>query len=55
MKQLVFAILLVAAFGFFAITLRRYIRVVAMGAKDPRPRLDQLGKRLAATFFCPKK
>jgi Fe-S oxidoreductase len=51
MKQLVFAILLMAAFGFFAITLRRYIRVVGMGVKDPRPRLDQLGKRLAVTFI----
>lgn len=46
MKQLIFAALMLAAFGFFAMTIRRYVRVVLMGSADPRPRLDQLGKRL---------
>ena len=50
MKQLVFVVLLLGAFGFFAFTCRRYVRVMLMGGKDPRPRFDQLGKRLLATL-----
>src|SRR5947208_82447 len=46
MKQLIFAALMLAAFGFFAMTIRRYVRVALMGSSDPRPRFDQLGKRL---------
>src|SRR5262245_22430009 len=46
MKQFVFAVLLAAAFGFFAYTVQRYVRVMLRGRKDPRPRFDQLGKRL---------
>jgi Fe-S oxidoreductase len=51
MKQLMFATLMLAAFGFFAYTLRRYIRVLLMGGKDPRPRFDQLAKRLAMVMI----
>src|SRR5215831_18085368 len=46
MKQFIFAVLLAAAFGFFAYTIQRYVRVMMRGRKDPRPRFDQLDKRL---------
>ena len=51
MKQLIFAALLVAAFGLFTFTMRRYVRVLALGAPEPRPRLDQLGRRLWFVFL----
>ena len=58
MKQFVFIALLAAAFGFFAYTIRRYARVALLGRPDPRPRFDQLAKRLAYVliyFFGQKK
>lgn len=58
MKQIVFAALMAVAFGFFAVTIRRYVRVALMGAPDPRPRFDRLHLRLARVlvyFFGQKK
>ena len=46
MKQFVFAALLAIAFGGFTYTMQRYIRVMLRGRADPRPRFDQLAKRL---------
>jgi Fe-S oxidoreductase len=46
MKQFVFAVLLAVAGGVFTYTMQRYIRVLLRGTKDPRPRFDQLAKRL---------
>ncbi|MFH0901470.1 MAG: (Fe-S)-binding protein, partial [Pseudomonadota bacterium] len=46
MKQLVFAALLLFAFGLFARTLTRYVWIAMQGAKEPVPRLDHLGTRL---------
>jgi Fe-S oxidoreductase len=57
MKQLIFAAIVAVAFAAFGWTLVRYIRVMLRGAPDPRPRLDQLPKRLAAflVFFLGQK
>jgi Fe-S oxidoreductase len=58
MKQLIFAALMVLAFGLFIWTAQRYIRVMLRGGADLRPRFDQLGKRLAMIliyFFGQKK
>ena len=58
MKQAILATLMAGAFGFFAYTLRRYTRVALLGAADPRPRFDQLPKRLAMVlvyFFGQKR
>jgi len=46
MSRVVFAILLVAAFGMFAWTLRRFGRMIASGRRDART--DRLGDRLAS-------
>lgn len=51
MKQVVFGALMLAAFSFFAMTLRRYARVAMLGTKDPRPRFDQVMKRLAMVLI----
>ncbi len=50
MKQLIFAVLLVAAIAFFVRTVRRYVRVMLMGGPDPRPRFDRLHLRLLAVL-----
>src|ERR1043166_1020226 len=58
MKQLIFAALLALAIGLFVWTMQRYVRVMLRGTGDPRPRFDQLGKRLLMVlifFFGQKK
>ena len=49
MKQLILSGLLIAAFGFFAWTVRKYVRVMLLGRKDERPRFDQLARRAGVT------
>jgi Fe-S oxidoreductase len=51
MKQLIFAALVLIAFGIFTWTLQRYLRVMMRGTSDPRPRFDQLAKRLAMVLI----
>jgi Fe-S oxidoreductase len=57
MKQLIFAALFIIANGFFVWTMQRYVRVMLMGTADPRPRFDQIGKRIAniLVFFFGQK
>lgn len=58
MTTALFILLLAAAFTFFARTVWLFGRAVAGGAPDPRPRIDQLGARLASVgvyFFGQKK
>jgi Fe-S oxidoreductase len=57
MKQLIFAALLAIATGVFFWTMQRYVRVMLLGGADPRPRFDQLGKRLEniLVFFVGQK
>ncbi len=58
MTQVLFILLLVAALVFFARTTVIFGRAVAVGAADPRPRLDQLPGRLMDVgiyFFGQKK
>ncbi|MCX5742974.1 MAG: (Fe-S)-binding protein [Proteobacteria bacterium] len=58
MTQLLFILLLAASGAFFARTVWLFGRAVAQGAKDPRPRLDQLPGRLMDVgiyFFAQKK
>ncbi|ACY16265.1 (Fe-S)-binding protein [Haliangium ochraceum] len=58
MKTVIFIILLAAAGGFFVRTLSRMTRAAARGTADPRPRMDQLGERVASIlvfFFGQKK
>lgn len=58
MTTLVFVILLATAVTFFARTVWLFGRAVATGRPDPRPRIDQLGARLASVgvyFFGQKK
>jgi Fe-S oxidoreductase len=47
MKQLIFAAVLAIAFAGFGWTMMRYVRVLLRGVPDPRPRFDQIPKRLA--------
>jgi Fe-S oxidoreductase len=51
MSQLIFVVLLAAAFGYFATTMMSMVRAAARGAADPRPRLDQLPMRLASVLI----
>ncbi|MBI4510637.1 MAG: (Fe-S)-binding protein [Deltaproteobacteria bacterium] len=51
MKHLIFTLLCAAAFGLFAHTIRRYVRVMLMGSKDPRPRWDEIPKRVARVII----
>ena len=58
MRQIIFAVLLVAAFGAFARTIWTLVRAAGRGAADPRPRLDQLPARIVSVlvyFFGQKK
>lgn len=58
MNTLIFLAILAASLSFFARTMWLYGRAVAQGAPDPRPRIDQLGARLASVgiyFFGQKK
>ena len=58
MTTLVFVVLLATAVTFFARTVWVFGRAVATGVADPRPRMDQLGARLASVgiyFFAQKK
>jgi Fe-S oxidoreductase len=58
MKSLIFALLLLAAFGLFARTMRFMVGGLLRGRPDARPRFDQLGRRLASVliyFFGQKK
>src|SRR5262249_12696068 len=50
-RELIFAAMMLIALGFFTRTILRYVRVAAMGGKDPRPRLDQIGTRLAMVLI----
>lgn len=57
MRTVIFVVLLAAAGGFFLRTVSRMVRAAARGTKDPRPRLDQLGKRIESVlvFFLGQK
>ena len=58
MRQLVFGAVLALAFAFFGRTIYAMVRAVSRGTPDPRPRLDQLPRRLASVliyFFGQKK
>src|SRR6266705_1316823 len=58
MKRLIFAAVLALAFLGFGWTMVRYIRVMLRGRSDPRPRFDQIPRRLAMVliyFFGQKK
>ncbi len=57
MKQLIFAAIAALAFAGFGWTMVRYIRVLLRGGPDPRPRFDQIPRRLAAflVFFLGQK
>ncbi|HEX3477530.1 MAG TPA: heterodisulfide reductase-related iron-sulfur binding cluster [Kofleriaceae bacterium] len=46
MKQVLFILLLAASVAFFARTVWRFVRALAAGTADPRPRLDELPHRL---------
>jgi Fe-S oxidoreductase len=50
MRQIIFAALVILAVAFFVRTIISMVRAAARGASDPRPRLDQLGKRLASVL-----
>src|ERR1044071_1813831 len=51
MKQLIFAALVAIAFGVFIWTIQRYIKVMTRGTADPRPRFDQIPRRLAMVLI----
>lgn len=51
MSQLIFVVLLAAAFGYFATTMYSMVRAAGRGSADPRPRLDQLPMRLASVLI----
>jgi Fe-S oxidoreductase len=53
MRQLIFGAMLLIAVGLFARTASRYASFAALGAKDPRSRIDRIGQRLWAimVFF----
>ena len=46
MKQVIFGLMLVAAFGGVSVTILRYASYAALGVADPRPRIDQIPLRL---------
>jgi Fe-S oxidoreductase len=46
MKQVIFGLMLVAAFGAVTVTILRYASYAALGVADPRPRIDQIPLRL---------
>ena len=45
-KQVLFVLLLAASLAFFARTVWIFVRALAAGTADPRPRLDELPRRL---------
>jgi Fe-S oxidoreductase len=51
MKTLVFIVLLAASFGFFAMTMRSFVRAMNRGVADPRPRWDQIPARIASVLI----
>ncbi|HUH04187.1 MAG TPA: hypothetical protein VML75_19450, partial [Kofleriaceae bacterium] len=51
MSQLIFVVLLAAALGYFATTMYAMVRAASRGSADPRPRLDQLPRRLASVLI----
>jgi Fe-S oxidoreductase len=58
MRSVIFGVLLALAFAAFGRTIHAMVRAAARGSADPRPRLDQLGRRLASVliyFFGQKK
>jgi len=57
MKQVIFALMLLVAFGAFTVTLLRYASYAALGTADPRPRLDRIPLRLwnVLVFFVGQK
>jgi Fe-S oxidoreductase len=46
MKQVIFGLMLVVAFGGVSVTILRYASYAALGVADPRPRIDQIPLRL---------
>jgi Fe-S oxidoreductase len=58
MDMLIFAALLVLGLGFFTHTMAVMVRAARRGSPDPRPRLDQVPRRIASVliyFFGQKK
>src|SRR5688572_25310178 len=51
MRPYVFAALLALAFAFFGRTIHAMVRASARGARDPRPRLDQLPARVISALI----
>jgi len=51
MEQLVFVVLLAAAFGFFGKTVYAMVRAARRGAPEPRPRLDAIPQRIASVLI----
>jgi Fe-S oxidoreductase len=45
-KQVIFALMLLTAFGAVTVTILRYASYAALGVSDPRPRIDQIPLRL---------
>ena len=58
MRPVIFGVLLALAFAAFGRTIHSMVRAAGRGGADPRPRLDQLPRRLASVliyFFGQKK
>ncbi len=58
MRSVIFGVLLALAFAAFGRTIHAMVRATGRGSADPRPRLDQLARRLASVliyFFGQKK
>ncbi len=58
MRSVIFGVLLALAIAAFGRTIHAMVRATGRGSADPRPRLDQLGRRLASVliyFFGQKK
>jgi len=51
MEIVFFVVLLAASMGFFIKTLSTMIRAAARGAPDPRPRLDQIPRRILSVLI----
>lgn len=50
-NSLIFVVLIAAAVGFFLRTMSTMVSAAAAGAKEPRPRLDQIGARIASVLI----
>ncbi|HWM86677.1 MAG TPA: (Fe-S)-binding protein [Kofleriaceae bacterium] len=51
MRPIIFGVLLALAFAAFGRTIHAMVRAAGRGSSDPRPRLDQLPRRLASVLI----